>query len=540
MTDGRRVLALAGLLFAFGTLPWLAGHFGVPSDRVFTGILFNVPDHAQYFSWVTASREGLFISNTMTPEPNPPVFMNPMMWLLARIQAGAGLSFVALVHVWRALAVVVLAAGLVLFVRHLLPDAATARTALVMAIAGSGFGWVLVAVKYAAGLEDVPFPHDIYTAEPNTLFASYAYPYLALAQGLVALTLAAAWRAASAPSPRWVALATSGGIGLALSHPYDLLTVYAVVGVMALAAAIEQRRLPWPWIVVGTAIAATSGPIAIYYYRLTAGDPLWQAILAQYPNAGVWTPPHWHLVVLMGLPLLLAIPALRWGRDAGALRLLSIWFLVGLVLMYLPVVFQVKLLTGWQMPVAALAALTWHRQVWPRIAPRLPAGMASPVVAALVVGVLVVPTNLYLAAWRVVDLRRYDLPHFLHRDESAALAWIASRGRAEEVVIAPLALGQFVPNLGRSRAFVAHWAMTNRFFERREAAEHFFAPSTSDAERLAMMDGAGITLALVSRATSAEGLEQLKTSPAFEVVFERDDAVVVQRRPGTAGNEGRP
>ena len=58
-------------------------HLITPADLVYTGLMFDVPDHAQYWSWITASRKALFISNTMTPEVNDASFMNPMMWLLA-------------------------------------------------------------------------------------------------------------------------------------------------------------------------------------------------------------------------------------------------------------------------------------------------------------------------------------------------------------------------------------------------------------------------------------------------------------------------
>jgi hypothetical protein len=61
-------------------------------------------------------------------------------------------------------------------------------------------------------------------------------------------------------------------------------------------------------------------------------------------------------------------------------------------------------------------------------------------------------------------------------------------------VLAPLELGQFVPNLGQSRAVVAHWAMTVRYFERRDAAARFFARDTPDEEREALLAREGVTL----------------------------------------------
>ena len=69
-TAVRRGAVAALACLAVATVPYLYGFFAAPADRVYTGLMFDVPDHAQYWSWVTSSRDGLFIPNTMTPEPN--------------------------------------------------------------------------------------------------------------------------------------------------------------------------------------------------------------------------------------------------------------------------------------------------------------------------------------------------------------------------------------------------------------------------------------------------------------------------------------
>ena len=109
--------------------------------------------------------------------------------------------------------------------------------------------------------------------------------------------------------------------------------------------------------------------MAFYYQHLTANDPLWKSLLSQYANAGVWTPPHIHLVILMGLPLLLAFLSYRIVREGDErLAFVGTWAVVGLGLIYLPVVFQIKLLTGLQLPLAILAAYTWHDRLVPWLA----------------------------------------------------------------------------------------------------------------------------------------------------------------------------
>ena len=45
-------------------------------------------------------------------------------------------------------------------------------------------------------------------------------------------------------------------------------------------------------------------PAALYLAYLTSQSPIWRGVLAQYGNAGVYTPTPPHLLILMGIPLL--------------------------------------------------------------------------------------------------------------------------------------------------------------------------------------------------------------------------------------------
>lgn len=530
---------LAGLLlFAAGSPPFLYAWLSTPPGLVYTGLMYDVPDHAQYWSWVTASRQGLLIANTMTPEPNPAIFLNPMMWALAQLQRATGLSFAGLFQAWRLLACLVLGVAIVMSFRAFVPDRTRRAAAYAIAVAGSGFGWLLIAAKYGWRLDDVPFPLDLYTVEPNTFFASFAYPYLALAQGLLLFTMLGAWRVHRAGHWQGYVLAVGGATALALTHAYDLVTVYAVLATFWLFEFVRTRQFPARLTAVGIAIGAASGPIAIYYRHLTATDPLWQALLSQYANAGVWTPQHLHLIVLMGLPLILAALWIRRAlRSDGPDGFAAVWSIVGLGLIYLPVVYQIKLLTAWQFPLAILATHGWHAVVLPwlsarrretrqprraraRLAPRQ--GFAFALLLAAIL-----PTNLYLYAWRFTELRRHDRPYYLRQDEVSALNWLATHAGPDDVVMAPLELGQFVPNYGASRAFLAHWAMTNHFFQRRDEVDRFFSAAATDDFRQRTLDRDGVTLVLHDRDTAFAP----RDSTLFESVFTTPHAVIYRYRP---------
>ncbi|MGE0359970.1 MAG: hypothetical protein AB7H93_08180 [Vicinamibacterales bacterium] len=519
----RRGLAGALALLAVASVPYLVGFLRTPDERVYTGLLVDVPDHAQYWSWVTASRQGLFIPNTMTPEPNAAAFLNPMMWMLAQVQTLFGLSFAALFQWWRVAAALVVGPALAVITLRLSRSADQARIAFWIALAGGGLGWILVGAKYALGLADAPFPHAIYTFEPNTWFGLLGYPYLPLAQGFMCVALVGAFRVHTAPSPAaWLACAL-GALFVALLHAYDLVVVYAVVGAFWIVELVRGRAIPWrlSWAIV--LILACSAPLAAYYQYLTSADPLWRSILTQYANAGVWTPPPPLLVILLGAPLVLAAGRLRgldWQHPGT--RFAACWALIGVVIIYVPTVFQIKLLAALQVPLAILAADLWCTRLGPAIAAltarRLGVRAAS-WAPACVLAALILPTNLYLVAWRLIELRRPGSDLYVTADEHAALDTLAATTGPGDVALAVESVGRWVPNQGRTRAFLAHWAMTNHYLDRRDLVARFFSAEVDDAWRQRLLADHGVTYVIwTDRGREAGGTYRPAASALFEPI----------------------
>ena len=540
----RRLIGIIVLLWVVTAAPYVYGHAVASTDRVYTGLLIDVPDHAQYWAWVRESRDALFIRNTMTPEVNPPIFMNLMMWLLARVQGVFGLSFAGLFQVWRVAALLSLVAALEWFLKEVMTDGASRRTAFWLALLGSGFGWMLVGTKVALHLTEAPFPADIYTGEPNTFLGLLAYPYFPLAQSCVLLTCIGAWRAYVRNDNRGIALAGAAALTGTALHAYDLLVMAAALGSLLVVAWFRDRRFPTRLFAACAAAGACGAPVALYYTRLTAGDPLWQSILGQYANAGVWTPPHVHLIVLMGLPFLLAAAALltRTLPDTGA-AFAAGWAVTGLGLVYIPTVFQIKMLAAWQFPIAVLAAHYWHRQVLTR-----PWAINRPELARLAtLGIIVGAslTNVYLYVWRFTELRHRDTPYFLHVDEANTLDWLSVHTSDTDVVLAPESVGRFVPGVGHTRAYLAHWAMTNRYFERRDNVLRFYQAETDNDWREALVRREGVTMVLdtsfaqQSAAHALDGapwLERVQTTPTVRVYRVRAASPNADMRRSSRGN----
>lgn len=522
----REVLAWAVGIWLFASLPYAIAYLVVGPERRFMGFAFNVSDHIQYFAWWRAFQQGLLAPNLLTPEPTPPAYFNLLWWLLAQLSRILGMGYERTYQVLRAAAIAAAAGALALVFREVAPSRGAARAMFAMAWLGSGFAWLHPLAKRLQGFLPIPSlmaPYVPSIAEPNTFFSAIAYPHFLIALASIAAILALAVRGMSAARWRDSLLAGAVASTLSLHHTYDLLTVGAVLGGLVLWRAGGTRRLPWDWIAHAALMLGMAAPGALYMTWLAHQDPTWREVLAQFVNAEVFTPPPVQLLLLLGLPFLLALVGLgdprRWRGWTMPEAWMGVWFLAHIPLAYLPLSFQIHLLNGWQIPMAYWAVRGVERLAgrFRRISTR------SLMRWAILLSLL---ANLYLWGWRILDLSRGRPPYALHREEVEALDWLAAHGCAGGVVMAPEAIGAFVPMWTGCRAFLAHWTGTLRFFERRAQVQAFYGPAMGEAERWELVQRYGITYVIVGADTGADG-GMLEGVPWLVPVFQRPNAAVL-------------
>ncbi len=68
------------------------------------GVMVNVPDHVQYFSWYWDYTRANLAIDRLTPEPNGPVFFNLLWWMLGRLGGALGVGYEVMFQVLRVVA----------------------------------------------------------------------------------------------------------------------------------------------------------------------------------------------------------------------------------------------------------------------------------------------------------------------------------------------------------------------------------------------------------------------------------------------------
>ncbi len=499
VSEWRFVGATIILVLMITSVPYLYAYLTTPPDKQFMGIMVNVPDHGQYFSWMRELTHAHLSANKLTPEPNQPVFFNLLWWGLGRLSWLLGLGYAETFQILRIVGSVLFLLLVYRVCAWFLKDQRMRRAAFLLVTFTSGFGWVLIGLKYLWHMDDPPFPLLVYIAEGNTFLGILAFPHF-IGAALYIFVFDLILRGQARGQLRYAVLAGLVALFFGWQHAYDLVLVYGILGSYIILLTLRDRQLPFYLIKSTVIIGFISWWPALYSVLLTSLDPLWKEVLAQFANADVYTPNPLLLSVLLGPLFLLAVftvikenPFRLKGLNDNDL-FLKTWFLANFLLIYIPTDYQIHMLNGWQLPIAILATLGLFRYVVPFVERAIKARVTNPKSIfrdpkliqrglVIILLLLVVPTNIYLFLWRFVDLGRHDYPYYLHKEEIAAIEWLETNARPDDVALSSLTIGQYIPALTGLHAFLAHWAQTVDFYHKEEMVEQFFAVDTSDTQR---------------------------------------------------------
>lgn len=542
-SDWKFVLAFGLFILLVTSIPYAWAYISSPPNKVYLGLDFAVYDYSQYMSWARESATHILVENKLTSEANPPAFFNLLWWAVGRFDSVTGVSFQFANQLLRVIFNLSFLFVAYWFCSLVLPERSQRRFALAVLTLSSGFGWMLVVLKSRTGGR-VLLPTTVYTPVGDTFWGFISVPHHIVSATLVVAILGLVLRSYRRGTLSRLAFAGLLTMILGLEHTYDLVTVYAVIAVFTTLLTIRDGlRLRW---VAGLAVfALLSAPAGLFWAYLTLTSSQWREVLAQYANLGVWTPNPFQLVILLGPAFLVALLAFRrrftLTRQADQDLFLCGWFVINLLIIYLPVTFQIMMLNGFQVVMGVLATRVIFEQVipwcrervkahgrfeWPRF--RIPLTKLIPAIFLL----MIIPTNVYILGWRVVDLNRHDYPYYLDRNDVSALAWLDQHAAGSDVVFSSLPIGIYVPGTTGAHAFLAHGAETLDFQQKNEVVHRFFETQTTDTYRREILRSYHVTY--VFYGPSERRLGSFAPSRASYLVptFESEDTQIYRVRVG--------
>jgi hypothetical protein len=524
-------------LMLITSIPTIFGYLSTPSDKWFSGVIYNIHDTTQYFSWMRESQERIFIENKLTSEPNDPIFLNLHWWIPGRFASLTGMTLPQVYQLYRLLSIPLLTLTIYAFSAFIFRDPARRRFSFLLALLTSGLGWLWIVEKQISGAPDVLYPTDVYTTAGNSFYVMMVSPPQAFATAITLLTLLLGLLAVHLGR-------FSVGVGagilalfLGMGHIYDLVTVWALLAVFG---GVLVLRDGWSWQRFWSlsVVVIISAPAALYFgWVSSSANPMWQQALAQYDNLEVFTPSPPHLIILLGFTFILALLGFTGivplKQNQNKELFIKIWFGVTLLLIYLPFHFRIMLLTGYQFPLAVMATWAIYDRLVPWVRERLEAGrwnrfaIHTRLIPAVFI-LAVLPTNLYLFAWRIIDLNRHNYPYYLYQSDFRSFQWLEANTDPDDVVLSSFEIGHYIPGFSGNKAFLSNAVMTMDFFNKYELVERFFGEDMTKEERNDFLHHYDIRYIFYGPAEARMGRYEPGGSSNYRVVFEYQNTKVYE------------
>ncbi len=485
------LIALAAI--ALTLIPYVLGYALARPGTEFTGIIMNPEDSQSYFAKMLAGYDGEWLYTIpFTPEELTPAFVGGFYIALGHLARGLGLSLGAMWHLARVIADVILFLVTFGFISMFLRDSGARWTAYLLAIFGSGLGWLLFLLNQPYWLG--AFPVDFKMPEAHLFFTALTFPHFALGSALVVASLWFLFKAMNA-ADGWLAALGAGSTNLALAivYPFLIYLILVTAGIYWIYLSANSRRILWRQGFVMAMTFLIPAPLLLWYGLTLATNPVFRAWDAQ---AVTPSPPLPHYLAAFGVMLLLGLLTFRRREQALDKSFAFLWAWVAAValLVYAPLNPQRRFVEGVQVPLAILASAGMYGVVFPwlertrgfrRLAVRRRYSVPGLERLFIVVFlVLMSLSNAYiLTSVSVTAAVQQFYPLFRPSSEIAAVDWLRANTPRSEVVLGAYETGNYVAARAGNRVVLGHWAETVDWQTKFDEVTTFYNATMDDAWR---------------------------------------------------------
>ena len=537
--EWRWAAAVALVVVAASTLPYVAGTLAQTPDLRFDGGVFDLEDYRSYLArmWQGYRGEWRFRS-LFTPEPHEGAYFQPFHIVLGHLARLTGLGLPLTYQVARVVFGFLMLLAVYRFIARFVAPVRTRRVAFLLAATSSGLGW-LVEVIHPTPPGGIS-PIDFWLIDAYTFFSLFLVPHfcvaIALLLSLYGVLLRLAEEAGGAPAPaarlRDAAAVVLLSWGLGLIHPYTLLLADLVPALYLAWLLVAERRLHARLLVALGLMALAQVPLLWYDYRVFATSPVFGAWAAQ--NVTLSPPPLYYLLGY-GVVAVLAGCGVRPAlRSSPRVPFLLLWIVVAFVLAYLPWGLQRRFVEGVHVALCVLAGYGLVDGLMPvlsrplaRVARLLRRGQRRlRWLAQVWIMVLAAASNLYLVSgYTLAAAARH--PAFFHTaDELAAVEWLAAHSGWDETVLAAYETGNWIAGTVGHRVVLGHWAETVDCETKQAQVAAFYGADLTGAARRGLLDEWGVRYVYVGPRERALGGFDPGAVAYLDPAFSRGDVAI--------------
>ncbi len=483
------VVSLLMILAAFSPYLWMIFVGATDTQWQFMGILHSYQAGGIHLSAMTQGAQGDWLTHFLhTPEAHDGVFFDAVYTFLGQVSGAIGLPSITIFHVARAVASFFMYMALYQLAASIWMRLRTRRIFLVLVIVGGGFGWLLGPLTNDISYFDLSVP-IAYPFQASLI--DIHTPFTIGCMALIASVLIPVFRPGATDTPGvsnsgvWVFILS---LVLMFVEPLALVPMIVTMILYVSYTAYRQRGLPVresQWLLW---FGVPALPMTVYYVALLTYNTVVSEVWFQLHDVPAPSLPV--LILSLGFLFIISLPGLlRAVRsfEADGDRFMLLWFVVILVLLYLPTRVHLSFTIGIMIPVAYFATRSledfWFNYMARRWRFRVLVAFL-PLVAASHLFVLYLPVRPILSG---------NLVHasglLLQRDYGDAFDWLRLRVRDNDVVLASPNVGLWLPARTGSTVVYGHPRMTLEPTEKQRALNDWYASETVSEACFRLLDG---------------------------------------------------
>ncbi|MBM3123580.1 MAG: hypothetical protein FJZ87_00735 [Chloroflexi bacterium] len=460
----------SSLILIYSSIPNWVGYASETEILSFKGIFFDPQDYAVHRSMIRSGMQGNWTYQfRFTTEPHQPAYTRLFYVVLGESNRLLHLDPAILFEITRWIFGFTALAALYSLMGHFFKEVFWRRIAFLLAVFGSGLGWLQLILGWTPG----PFtPIDFWLIDAYVLFGIALFPHFAFVTAAICLVFLlyldfldkGGWHRIEGICV--VAILTQ------FVNPIVCVLVDAAIACTTLLKWIQNRKIEIKQAIALGAIAAAQLPLLIYNVNLLTHDPLWSLFTRQ--NETISPPPVYYfwgfgLLWLFSLVGLFSMIQKKHAALFGA----TAWIVTGLLLSYAPLAIQRRFLHGVTIPLALLSVEgVRYATSYFAVRSQLLARRTRSIVILL--AFFASFSIIYLVLGRSLFLRGHPAEFFYPASLNSALAWLDEHAPADSFVLCSAPSGLLVAQETDLRVYLGHPMETLYYLTRLEEVETFF------------------------------------------------------------------
>lgn len=526
MKKERLWLLLFAIVFSLLTLvPYLFMQAGAPSGSVFLYTMGNNYDQASYQAWIKQAEEGkIFAGSNYTTEPQSGLFFNPFFYLCGNYVKLTGLNVLPAYQLIRMLLVVALVLMLYKFSEIFLSGFKERFFFTVLTSFSGGFGFLIpnAGLKHLQEVFNI-VSLDLWVPESNIFITCLQKPLFLAALILMLLVFYFLLKGFVSLKKSSFFAAAGALFLLGLTHPYDLATVYGALTVYLFWSKADRKR--WYYF-LGAAVL--SSPALIYEYMLNIYDPFFR----EWGKTVTLSSTIYSYLLGYGFVLLAALAYMvkRWNKFSRPELFLLSWVFSHIIMAYMPVRFERRLLLGLSVPLCMLATIWFFKYALPYLFKRMFIGKKHLVSAAIIAVAITVPSNIRYVADEYAFYKQYPNNYCLKRGDYEAFLWMDKNLKRDSVIFSFYSSGVYMPGLTGCKVYAGHYDQTLDAVRKKKETGIFFEPATPDAFRIELLAGSNAEYLYYGTFEKCIGSVNFKGKEYLSEIYDMDGVKIYKVR----------